>query len=318
MNDEAPGAQTERHALALDLGGTKLEAALVGGAGDVLAASRHRAPTGPDSTPESLTSAIRTVVPRALAALPPGAELLGAGIGSAGPLDEQNGAIYAVNMTGAHGFRLADAVRDALAENDSPVAPVRLRLDGQCLALAESRWGAAQDTGSSMSVVVSTGIGGGVIVDGRIISGRSGNAGHIGQTHVSLHGLPGGESEPGSVEPLASGPNIVRWARSQGWHGETGEDLARAAADGDPLARTAIERSATLVGRAFADAATLLDLEMIVVGGGFSRVSDDYVDLVGQSLRASAPLEYARNVRIVRSALDDRGPLLGAAALILS
>ncbi|WP_119696243.1 ROK family protein [Microbacterium halotolerans] len=300
-------------ALALDLGGTKLEGALVDTSGEIIAGSRNRVPTGPDSTPGSLAAAFEQVVRTSMAHVPDGVSFVGTGIGSAGPIDFSSGAIYPVNMRRAHGFEVVALVRSAVLSGTE----VSLRLDGTCLALAEDRWGAAQGSRASMSVVVSTGIGGGIVIDGRTVTGRSGNAGHIGQTHVSTHDLPGGPAEAATVEELASGPNIVRWARSRGWVGETGEDLARSAAAGDQAAAAAIERSATLVGRAFADAATLLDLETIVVGGGFSHVSPDYVDLVGESLRSCAPLDYARRVSIVRSALHGDGPLLGAAALAL-
>ncbi|MGO1410790.1 MAG: ROK family protein [Microbacteriaceae bacterium] len=304
---------SENCALALDLGGTKLEGALVDASGAIIASSRNRVPTGPDSTPESLADAFEQVVRTSLAHVPDGAIFVGTGIGSAGPIDFASGAIYPVNMPQAHGFEVVAVVRRIVSSGSE----VTLRLDGTCLALAENRWGAAQGSSASMSVVVSTGIGGGIVIDGRTVTGRSGNAGHIGQTHVSTHDLPGGQADAATVEQLASGPNIVRWAQSQGWAGETGEDLARSAAAGDRMAVAAVERSATLVGRAFADAATLLDLETIVVGGGFSHVSPDYVDLVGESLRSCAPLDYARRVSIVRSALHGDGPLLGAAALAL-
>ena len=96
-----------------------------------------------------------------------------------------------------------------------------------------------------------------------------------------------------------------------------GEDLARDAAAGDAIARAAIERSAKAVGEALADAATLVDLDMVAIGGGFSRVSADYIDLVQQALTASAAHEYSRRTRVVRSGLGDEGPLIGAAALVL-
>ncbi|MDP3952769.1 ROK family protein, partial [Microbacterium sp.] len=86
---------------------------------------------------------------------------------------------------------------------------------------------------------------------------------------------------------------------------------------GDQVARAAIERSARAVGEALADAATLVDLDMIAIGGGFSRVSDDYIDLVQQALTASAAHDYSRRARVVRSGLGDEGPLIGAAALVL-
>jgi len=109
----------------------------------------------------------------------------------------------------------------------------------------------------------------------------------------------------------------VAWARTQGWDGATGEELGRAAASGDPVARAAIERSARAVGRALADIATLVDVEVFAVGGGFSHVSDDYIDLVGAALQDAAMLSYPRSARVVRSGLGGDGPLIGAAALVL-
>ncbi len=292
-----------RVALALDVGGTKLEAALVDEGGTVLAGSRHRRPTGRDATPDSFRTALGDAVAATLGTLPAGVDLLGVGVGSAGPVDVVAGTIAPVNMPGIHGFPLVAATTDAVGA----VAPVRMRHDGACIALAESWLGATVGARASMAIVVSTGVGGGFVLDGRPLAGASGNAGHLGQTHAG--GL--------TLEETASGPASAAWARSQGWDGETGEDLARAAAGGDRIAREAIVRSATAVGIALADAATLIDLDAIAVGGGFSRVSDDYVELVAAAARDAAALPYAADVRIVRSGLRDEGPLIGAAALVL-
>lgn len=295
-------------ALGVDLGGTKVEAGLVAADGAVVAGSRHRRPTGREITPDGLREAISAVVGEALALLPAGADFAGAGIGSAGPIDLQAGTIDPVNMPGVHGFALVEAVHDAvIGATGLPEVEVRLRHDGGCLALAESWIGAAAGARASLSIVVSTGVGGGIVMDGRPIGGATGNAGHLGQTFV----------DGTTTEETASGPHTVRWAQSRGWTGETGEDLARSAAAGDEIARAAIERSARAVGRALADAATLLDLEVIAISGGFSRVSEDYVDLVAAALRETAVLPYARATRVVRSALGDEGPLVGAAALVL-
>jgi glucokinase len=295
-------------ALGVDLGGTKVEAALVAADGTVVAGTRHRRATGRDITSHGLREAVSAVVGQALAHLPVDADFAGAGIGSAGPIDLDAGTIAPVNMPGAHGFAIVDAVRDAvIGATGLPDAEVRLRHDGGCLALAESWIGAAAGSRASLSIVVSTGVGGGIVVEGRPVGGASGNAGHLGQTHV----------DGATTEESASGPHTVRWAREQGWTGETGEDLARSAAAGDAVARGAIERSARAVGRALADATTLLDLEVIAISGGFSRVSADYVDLVAAALREAAALPYARATRVVRSALGDEGPLVGAAALVL-
>ena len=298
------------YALALDVGGTKLEAALVNGDARVLAASRARRPTGPDADAGALSAAVGDAIDAALAALPPDGRIAGAGIGSAGPVDLAAGAISPVNMPRAHGFGIVSAVERALVRSELRV-PVDLRHDGGALALAESWVGATRGARASMSIVVSTGIGGGFVVDGRPMSGASGNAGHLGQTRTAA-------ADGSTLEEVASGPASVAWARAQGWPGITGEDLGRDAAAGHPVARAAIERSASAVGRALADAATLVDLEIIAIGGGFSRVSLDYVDLVAAAAAASAALPYSRSTRIVRTALADEGPLIGAAALVLA
>lgn len=296
-----------RFALAVDLGGTKVDAALVDDGGRPLPASRSRRPTGPAIDPEQLRAAVAAVVGHALGQLPDGSQLVGAGIGSAGPIDLRSGAIHPVNMPGVRGFGLVEAVAAALRDATAADDPlVLLRHDGGCLALAESWLGAAAGARASLSIVVSTGVGGGIVMDGVPVGGTSGNAGHLGQTHV-------GEA---TLEEVASGPASVRWAQAQGWHGGTGEELGRSAADGDPIARAAVERSATAVGQALADAATLLDLEVIAISGGFSNVAEDYVDLVAAALVGRAPLDYARRVRVVRSALGGDGPIIGAAALV--
>ncbi|NHI15843.1 ROK family protein [Microbacterium excoecariae] len=301
-----------RFALAVDVGGTKIEAALVDEAGAVLAASRTRQPTGRAIDPAGMRQAVSAVVAHALDALPQGAALAGAGIGSAGPVDLVAGTIAPVNMPGLAGFPLAEAVRDAVVVATGQADPrVVLRHDGGALALAEAWLGAAAGARASLSIVVSTGVGGGIVVDGRPVGGSSGNAGHLGQTHAAEHG---GEL---TLEEIASGPASVTWAQLAGWRGTTGEQLAADARRADRVAREAIERSARAVGRALADASTLLDLEVVAISGGFSFASDDYVELVAASLADWAVLPYAARTRVVRSGLGPDGPLVGAAALAL-
>ncbi|MFJ6652883.1 ROK family protein [Microbacterium sp. NPDC091313] len=299
-------------ALAVDLGGTKVEAALVDAAGAVLDGSRARAATGPDADAAALRAAVHEVVGRAVAATPAGATLRGAGIGSAGPVDVAAGTVSPLNLPRAAGFSLARIVREALPADE---LPVRLALDGQCIAIAESRFGAGRGARIMLGMVVSTGIGGGIVVDGRALPGGTGNAGHIGQIEVAGFTASGGLDA--TVERVASGPNIVAWARAQGWQGDSGEDLAAAAAAGDDLARAAVRRSAAAVGSALASASALLDLDAIVIGGGFSRVSPDYVDLVREARDAVGAFAFLARARIVPAALGDESPLVGAAALVL-
>lgn len=294
-------------ALAIDLGGTKIEAALVDEDGRILPDSRTREATGPASDPTTLERALESVISRCRAH-PEWPSVTAAGIGSAGPIDIGAGTIAPLNLAAVHGFPLVDVVR-----THTGLPSVTLRLDGTCIALAEVWQGAARDVGDAVVFVVSTGIGGGIFSGGRLLAGSSGNAGHLGQLIVTdIHGDPA----DATVERLASGPHTVAWARAQGWSGETGEDLAAAYRAGDGIARAAVGRSAGAIGVALASATTLLDLELAVVGGGFSFVADDFTAQIETAARAAAAIPYARELRVVRAGLGGDAPLIGAAALV--
>lgn len=297
--------------LAVDLGGTKIESALVRADGALLEGSRFRAPTGHGSDSAALEASATSVVTQTLATLPPGDELIGAGIGSAGPITVADGLVSPLNLPAWRDYPLR-----ALVASLVPGVPVTLRMDGECITLAEHWIGAAQGETNLMGMVVSTGIGGGLILGGRAVAGPTGNAGHIG--HVEVGGfdvacLCGGT---GCVEAIASGPRTTTWAQSQGWSGATGEDLAVSYGAGDPIAIAAVRRSATAVGHAIASATALVDLDVVAIGGGFSHVASDYIDIVREAIAQRAPFPFVAKVRVVASGLSGEGPLIGAAALI--
>ncbi|CAN5173075.1 ROK family protein [soil metagenome] len=298
-------------ALAIDLGGTKVESALIDGSGALVAGSRFRAPTGRESSSEQLAASVRRVVEQALAAIPDGAILEGVGIGSAGPIEIGQGLVSPLNLPTWRGYPLRDLVVGLV-----PAVPVVLRMDGQCIALAEHWIGAAKGVDNFMGMIVSTGIGGGLILGGKVVPGPTGNAGHIG--HVEVGGFDdicdcGGV---GCVEGVASGPKTVRWARTQGFAGTTGEDLAAAYAVGDPIARAAVERSGRAIGQAIASATALVDLDLIAIGGGFSRVTPDIFDHINTAIQGREKFGYVTKAVAIPSALSDEGPLIGSGALI--
>ena len=303
-------------ALAVDLGGTKIEAALVDTAGAVLAGSRFRAPTGGASSSEQLAASADSVVTQALAALPAGSDLVGVGIGSAGPITVDRGLVSPLNLPSWRDFPLRDRIAALVASLHGTEVPTVLRMDGECITLAEHWVGAGQGVDNLMGMVVSTGIGGGLILGGMAVAGPTGNAGHIG--HVEVGGfdeacLCGGT---GCVEAVASGPHTVRWARSQGWVGETGEDLAASYTAGDEIAITAVRRSARAIGQAIASATALVDLDVVAVGGGFSHVAPDLLDYVREAIAKRAAFPFVAKVRVIPSGLSGEGPLIGAAALV--
>jgi len=302
-------------ALAIDLGGTKAEAALVDSTGSVVAASRARAATGNQASSDVLLRAVRSVALSALAALAPGQRCIGVGIGAAGPVALERGAVSPLNLPAWRGFPLRDEVQRIVAPLLDGV-PVTLRMDGLCITLAEHWVGATRGYANSMGMIVSTGVGGGLILHGKTVTGPTGNAGHIG--HLEVGGFDdhcecGGS---GCVEAIASGPKTVAWARSQGWTGSSGEELAAAYALGNPVAIAAVARSGRAIGRAIASATSLVDLEVVAIGGGFSHVTPDIFDYIREPIAERAQFGFVRKVRVVPSALSGDGPLIGSAALI--
>ncbi|GAB3058533.1 ROK family protein [Sediminivirga luteola] len=307
----ADPAHHDAPVLAVDVGGTKVEAALVDAAGQVLPGTRVRVPTGPASAAsanafsQALAEAVAAVRGHALAA---GVRQIG--VGAAGPVDLMAGTISPLNLPAVREFDIVGALRGMSGLED-----VRLRLDGTCIALAELWKGAAQGVSNAIVFVVSTGIGGGVVADGRVVTGASGNAGHLGQLIVDR--VSGDDVAAATAEGQASGRNAVEWARRQGWPGTSGEELARDYARGKTLAVRAVERSASALGRGLANVAVLLDTELAIMGGGFSFVTEDYPAMVERAAHAHSVNAYARKLRVTRAALGGDAPLVGAAAQVL-
>lgn len=308
-------------AIAVDVGGTKVEAALVDETGRVVPESRHRAPTGPARSAEQLAESVRTALAGVLALLhgprapiDPGL-VRGVGIGAAGPLNRGEDSVSPLNLPAWRGYPLRRLV-EATVHPALPGIPVTLRMDGLCITLAEHWVGAARGVENVMGMVVSTGVGGGLIVGGRAVPGPSGNAGHIGHIEVGGSDAPCACGGRGCVEAIASGPSTVAWANAHGWRGGTGEELAASVAAGDPVALRAVERSGRALGRAIASAASLLDLDVVAIGGGFSHVSPLLFEHARAALAERAQFDYVTRVRIVPSSLSGEGPLIGAAALV--
>ncbi|WFR66180.1 ROK family protein [Curtobacterium flaccumfaciens] len=194
--------------------------------------------------------------------------------------------------------------------------PVTLRMDGLAITLAEHWVGAAQGSDHVMGMIVSTGVGGGLILHGRTVSGPTGNAGHIG--HVECGGFddPCACGGTGCLEAIASGPKTVAWAKRQGFDGSTGEDLSAAYAAGDEIAVAAVKRSGRALGQAIAAATSLVDLEVVAIGGGFSHVTPDLFEYARQAVAERIEFGFVTKVRIVPTGLSQDGPLIGAAALV--
>ncbi|MEO8776208.1 MAG: ROK family protein, partial [Candidatus Nanopelagicales bacterium] len=248
--------------LALDVGGTKIAAGLVDASGRVLRSARTPTPVGADA--EQLWDAVRLLLDEIAA----DAAYTGVGIGCGGPMLWASGLVSPLNIPGWRDFPLLDRVRERYAGD----RPARLHNDAVAVAVAEARWGAGRGSAHVLGMVVSTGVGGGLVLGGRRIDGGSGNAGHIGHVVVDPAGPLCACGGRGCLEAMARGPAIAADALARGWRGElTAVAVARAARSGDSACLAAFDRAGRALGRAIASVVALLDLDVVCIGGGVAR-----------------------------------------------
>ena len=298
--------------LALDIGGTKIAVGLTDPAGELV----HKAiePTPKDPEAEHVWSLVDAMSADATKAAK--GAIRAVGIGSAGPIDANAGTVSPVNIASWRGFPLRDRIAAAM-----PGVPVRLAGDGICMALAEHWRGAGRGANFLLGMVVSTGVGGGLVLAGVPYQGRTGNAGHVG--HVVVE--PDGQLCPcggrGCVETVASGPWMTRWALANGWAAPPGANpvtLAEAADAGDPVARKAFHRGATALAAMIASVGAVCDLDLVVIGGGVANSGRTLFDPLEAALANYAGLSFIRGLRVVPAALGGDAGLIGAAALVSS
>jgi glucokinase len=195
---------------------------------------------------------------------------------------------------------------------------VRLLNDAICLAIAEHWQGAGRGVPDLLGMVVSTGVGGGLVLGNSVVAGRTGNAGHIGHVVVEPDGPLCGCGSRGCLEAIARGPALVAWAREQGWPGADGRALAESARAGDDVAVAAFARAGRALALAVAGAAATLDLSLVVIGGGIAAAGELLFGPLRSELAARAQLDFVRDLRVVPAVLGERAGLIGAAALVLA
>jgi glucokinase len=276
--------------LAVDVGGTKMAAGLVDGSGAILVEAHCETPQQPD--PEVVFAALSSIIDLVLRAGPTAPVVCGVGCG--GPMTEGGRAVSPLNIPGWRGFPLQPRLESLVR------LPTTVDNDAKALALGEGWRGAAAGLTDYLAMVVSTGVGGGIVLDGRLLDGAHGNAGHIGHLIVEPDGRRCVCGARGCLEAETSGPSIAAI---------TGRPAAEA---GDEVRR----RTGTLVGRAVASVANLLDLELAVVAGSVALgFGEPFFSAAQQEVDARAKLSYSRGTRIVPAGLGADGPLVGAAAV---
>lgn len=293
---QSSGGPNRLIALAIDIGGTKIRVALVDDEGGIEWSGQM--PTPPTTVPtpqqaELVWAVLADLVEEAMA----GRKATLAGVGCGGPMENHNETVSPLNIAAWRSYPLRQRVQELSG------LPTRVDNDAKALARAEGRWGGAKGEANYMSMVVSTGVGGGLVVDGRLLAGRTDNSGHIG--HVIVN--PGGRmcecGARGCLEAEASGTAIAAL---------TGRPPAEAGPD-------VIERTGRMVGRAVGDVANLLDLQLTTVAGSVALgFGAPFFRAAREELAATARLPFSRNCRIEPSPLGPDGPVLGAAAVALA
>lgn len=275
--------------LAVDIGGTKMAAGLVDDVGTLVTHSQiptQLSGSDGDELFGHLTALIDSVVGDATITV--------CGVGCGGPMTRGGGAVSPLNIAAWRGFPLRARLADHLG------TAVFVDNDAKALALGEGWRGAAQGTRDYLAMVVSTGVGGGIVLDGRLLDGADGNAGHIGHVVVEPDGHPCPCGGRGCLEAEASGSAIAAI---------TGVPAAQASSE-------VIERTGTLVGRAVASTANLLDLRLAVVAGSVALgFGAPFFAAAQREIDLRCRLDFSAGTEIRPGGLGPAGPLVGAAAV---
>ena len=277
----------ESSALAIDIGGTKLAAGLVTNDGEVVTSAT--APSRVDDG-EALFSVLLALVD----AVGGNGEVSVCGVGCGGPMTAGGETVSPLNIPAWRDFPLRSRLAEATGLN------TYVDNDAKALALGEGWKGAAADCEDFIAMVVSTGVGGGIVLDGRLLDGAAGNAGHIGHVNVEPEGRTCTCGARGCLEAEASGSSIA-------------SITGRPDAEGGP---EVVARTGRLVGRAVSSVANLLDLRLAVVAGSVALgYGEPFFAAAQAEMDAQARLSFSTGARIVPGGLGSAGPLVGAAAM---
>lgn len=309
----------EKFVLCVDLGGTQLRAALCKPVPPMVL-RRVSEPTersSPDAVISQMVRMCRTVAEGV-----PFDQIEAVGIGSPGPLNPNSGVVYEMpNLSGWHDVPLADRVALELGLR------VFLNNDANVAALGEYRFGAGRGTKDMIYITVSTGIGGGIIVDGRLLQGARGLAAEIGHHTVEAHGVRCKCGNVGCLEAYASGTAIARMATEAvssgsesllaGMDAITAKDVAEAARKGDRLSLEVMHTAGFYLGVGIVNLLHIFNPSRIILGGSVTKSFDLFRDAMWNTIRERAWAPYLEGFDIVLAELGDDVGLMGAMALVL-
>jgi glucokinase len=316
------------YTVGIDIGGTNLVVGAVASDGSDLRGRRQeptRAEEGADAVVKRLAGLARQAMEDTRAVVPD-AEFIGVGIGSPGPLDRLTGKVLMTPNLGWTNYPLRDAVRQAL---DLPTA---LDNDANCAVLGEWWRGAARDTRHAIGITIGTGIGGGIIIDGKLYHGYSEVAGELGHTTIDSDGRLCKCGNYGCLEAYAAGPAIARRAIEAVKAGVesslpeyvggnldqvTAQTVYEAARDGDDLAREVVRETSRLLGTGIANLVNIFNPEVVVVCGGVTLAGASLFEPLRREMMRRAFRPAAEACRIVPGELIGTAGVYGAARALL-
>jgi glucokinase len=304
-----------KHYIAIDIGGTQMRAALFQKSNLTKLDTKRIATQSANATPlERLYELITSIWPGK-------GRVAGIGVAAPGPVNPYTGTVIeAPNIPGWSNI----ALREKLEKRFE--VPVALGNDANLAALGEWRFGAGQGYHHLIYVTVSTGIGGGVINDDKLLLGAQGLAAELGHLTVMIDGPLCGCGQRGHLEAVASGPAITRWVEqelSQGIPSSlptdkplSAKDIAAAARKGDRLATAALQRSGTFLGQALADYLHIFNPSALIIGGGVSQSGPLLLEPLWNALREHVFTDkYLEDLTLTTAALGDDAGLMGSLAL---
>lgn len=305
--------------LGIDIGGTKSAAGMVDASGKVRSYLREATPQTSDG--EALLAFIIKLAERAIREGDMSPERIGVGCG--GPMEYPAGIVSPLHIPVWRGFPLREKLEAAFG------LPVIVDNDAKALALGEAMFGAGRGARCLLGMTVSTGVGGGIVLDGKLVHGASGNAGHIGHTIVAAGGPRCECGAIGCLTIYASGTGIAHRAKLALANNEAStlatlppgqlntQAIADAAKNGDKLSRRLITDAGIALARGIASAAALFDLDRVVIGGGVALSGDLVFGPLRQEWPRRAQLEFTRSLQILPAELGWETGVVGAASLVL-
>jgi len=311
--------------LAIDLGGTKIVAAIIN-KGQVIA--KEYQPTLADEGVQSVIKRILSMIDHLLGLRNlDSSQLDSISIAAAGAIDFEKGLVtFSPHLPGWYDIPLKDMVREKYGVNTFLIN------DASAAALGEHQFGAGKGVNNLVMLTVGTGIGGGIVINGKLYSGPSGSAGEIGHMTIDVNGPKCNCGNIGCLETLASGTAVAKEAIRRISQGErsslteivegkieniTAEQVEVAARNGDSLALEVISKAATYLGIGLVNLVNIFNPEMIIIGGGLAKMEELLLEPARRIVKERAFQLSARLVRIVPAQLGDDAGVLGAAIFAL-